>query len=255
MIKIFKHMSFCLEGSFTMADTTDMQRLVRSNGGKVLKHVTPLTDFLVAGMDADMERLSSAKQMEVNIITEEWFLQMCGVYRQMKNREARPVQMDMDEPARLDVMLSFDASVTRYAPNGEYLEHLRVRVDKIRDYCYIYRLPNGLIDIYTQTHGVMMPVYYSVPEGFLTIRLMRSLSQAYDNIESIETEYIARIRNWRDGYDDIVFGLHEEFLCSVRGITIPESLPKVGYAPFCKNRGIPLRPICPIPGMKIVLAS
>ena len=76
-------MRFYITGAFSVCTKDDILRLIKTHGGRTLKNLGPDVYYMIAGIDADISVVQSAKNMDVNVITEEYFLRMCGIYKKL----------------------------------------------------------------------------------------------------------------------------------------------------------------------------
>lgn len=74
----FAGKTFVFTGTLTSMTRERAKALVLARGGKVASSVSRKTDYVVAGADAG-SKLPKARDLGVTVLTEEAFLQMCGV--------------------------------------------------------------------------------------------------------------------------------------------------------------------------------
>ncbi len=68
--------SFVISGVFSKVSREQLKELIKSNGGKVLSSVSGNLDYLVAGENMGPAKLDKARKLDINIISEDDFLQM-----------------------------------------------------------------------------------------------------------------------------------------------------------------------------------
>jgi DNA ligase (NAD+) len=73
---IFKGKSFCITGTLSMK-RSDLQNMVKENGGKVSSGVSAKLDYLITNdNEASSSKFKKAKELEVPIITEDEFFNL-----------------------------------------------------------------------------------------------------------------------------------------------------------------------------------
>lgn len=68
--------SFVVSGTFNKFSRDELKKAIEINGGKNLSSVTSKTSFLIAGDDMGPSKLEKARQLNINIITEDDFIRM-----------------------------------------------------------------------------------------------------------------------------------------------------------------------------------
>ncbi len=68
--------SFVVSGSFEKFSRDDLKKAIEQHGGKNVSSVSSKTNYIVAGADMGPSKLEKAKTLNINIITEDEFIQM-----------------------------------------------------------------------------------------------------------------------------------------------------------------------------------
>ncbi|MGF1636801.1 MAG: NAD-dependent DNA ligase LigA [Cyclobacteriaceae bacterium] len=68
--------SFVISGVFKQFNREDLQKMIKENGGKLLSAVSGNLDYLVAGENMGPAKLEKAKKLNINVISEEDFLNL-----------------------------------------------------------------------------------------------------------------------------------------------------------------------------------
>ena len=77
--QILEGKTFVVSGVFERFERDELKELIALHGGKVAASVSGKTDYLLTGSNVGPSKLEKAKNLGVNLLSEEEFIKMAGI--------------------------------------------------------------------------------------------------------------------------------------------------------------------------------